>query len=185
MKYALPLIGFALLAASTTAFAETARETDAAKTPDDAQIAQIVLTSDKGEIDASKLAKKKSSNPEVKEFAAMMIKDHTTVSKETQALAKKLKMKPKGSLSSKGLAADAKKNEAKLKSLKGADFDKAFIDQMVADHQGVLDTIDQTLLPNAQSQQLKDLISKVRPSVAEHLDHAKTLQAKLETPNAG
>ena len=36
---------------------------------------------------------------------------------------------------------------AKLKTLKGAAFDKAYVDQEVAYHQAVLDAIDKTLIP--------------------------------------
>jgi len=46
-------------------------------------------------------------------------------------------------------------------------------------HQAVLDAIDKTLIPSAQNADLKELIVKVRPAIAAHLDHAKHLQASL------
>ena len=70
-------------------------------------------------------------------------------------------------------------NVKKLKGLKGAEFDKAYTDHEVAYHEQVLDAIDKTLVPNAKNEELKALIVKVRPAFVAHLDHAKTIQAKL------
>jgi putative membrane protein len=43
----------------------------------------------------------------------------------------------------------------------------------------VLDTIDKMLIPNSQNAELKALIEKVRPAIAAHLEHAKTLQSAM------
>jgi len=72
-----------------------------------------------------------------------------------------------------------KENIANLKKLKGAEFDRAYVDHEVEYHQQVVDAIDKTLLPNAKNAELKDLITKVRPAIVAHLEHAKQIQAKL------
>ena len=71
---------------------------------------------------------------------------------------------------------DADADRDALKGKKGADFDRAYVDDEVKAHQQVLDTIDNQLLPNAQNPELKQLITSVRPVIAQHLDHAKQLQ---------
>ena len=63
--------------------------------PSDPEIAHIVVTADKIDIDAGKLAKSKSKNKEVKKFAQTMITDHTGVNKQATDLAKKLGVTPK------------------------------------------------------------------------------------------
>jgi putative membrane protein len=68
---------------------------------------------------------------------------------------------------------------ANLKKLKGAAFDKAYVDHEVAYHEAVLDAIDKVLVPSAQNAELKGLIVKVRPAFVAHLDHAKHLQETL------
>ena len=82
----------AALAAFTTVHAQT--ETAAAP-PNDAQIAQIVLTADSVDVDYGNLAVKETKNGEVKAFAETMIRDHTSVNNQATALAKKLGMTPK------------------------------------------------------------------------------------------
>jgi putative membrane protein len=147
--------------------------------PSDAQIAQIVVTANQIDVDAGKLAKSRSKNKEVLAFADQMITDHSAVNKQAAALVQKLRVKPEASATSKGLEAGAKQNMDRLKKAQGDEFDRAYIDHEVDYHQAVLDTIDKNLLPNAQNEELKDLISKVRPAIAAHLDHAKMIQSKL------
>lgn len=151
----------------------------AAEGPTDSQIAAIVVTANAVDIDAGRLAEKVSTNKEVKDFANRMVVDHSAVNKQATDLATKLKVKPEASDLSKSLADGGQKNLAKLKTLKAAAFDKAYVDHEVAYHLAVLDTIDKTLIPNAKNAELKSLIEKVRPAIAAHLEHAKQIQAKL------
>lgn len=152
---------------------------DESAAPTDPQIAAIVVAANTVDINAGKLAKSKAQNKEVKAFAKQMITDHTGVNKQATALVKKLNVKPEENATSKSLKEGGEKNVAHLKTLKGAEFDKAYVDQEVTYHQQVLDAIDKTLLPNAQNAELKDLITKVRPAIAAHLEHAKHIQSTL------
>lgn len=75
----------------------------AQETPDDAQIAGIVVAANTVDIDAGKLAQKSSKNKEVQAFARQMVTDHTGVNKQTTALVKKLKVTPADSELAKSL----------------------------------------------------------------------------------
>jgi putative membrane protein len=131
------------------------------------------------DIDAGKLAKGKTKNKDVKAFAQQMITDHTAVNKQATELAGKLKVKPESNPTSESLKKGGDENIAKLKKLKGKEFDKEYVDHEVAYHQQVLDAMDKTLVPSAQNAELKDLLVKVRPAFVAHLDHAKMVQGKL------
>jgi putative membrane protein len=143
----------------------------------DAQIAPIVVTANKVDIDAGKLAASRSTNDAVKTFARLMVTDHTGVNKSAMDLAARLKLTPQNNPTSQSLRTDGEKSLAHLKTLKGAAFDKAYIDREVAYHQQVIDALDQTLIPNATNEELKALLVKVRPAFVAHLEHAKRLQA--------
>jgi putative membrane protein len=145
----------------------------------DSQIAAIVVTANQVDIDAGKLAKSRAKDPKVKAFAQQMITDHTGVNKSATALVTRLKVTPEQSATSKSLQAGGDANVAKLRTLKGAEFDKAYIDQEVAYHQAVLDAVDQTLIPNAKNEELKALLVKSRPAFLAHLEHAKHVQAQM------
>jgi putative membrane protein len=146
---------------------------------DDAQIAHIVVTANQVDIDAGKLAASMATSPEVKKFGQQMVTDHTGVNKQAVDLATKLKVTPADNPTSQSLKAGGDKNVANLKTLKGAAFDKGYVDHEVAYHQAVLDALDKTLIPGASNAELKALLVKVRPAFVAHLEHAKTIQSSL------
>jgi putative membrane protein len=145
----------------------------------DAQIASIVVTANQVDIDAGNFAKTRVKNPMVKDFAQQMVTDHTGVNKQAAALAAKLKVTPEDNPTSQSLKSGGEANISKLKTLSGADFDKAYIDHEVAYHQAVLDAVDKTLIPGAKNEELKALLVKTRPAFLAHLEHAKHVQAEL------
>ena len=151
----------------------------AAQAPSDAQIASIVVVANQVDIDAGHLAESKASATDVKSFAKQMITDHTGVNKQAAALVTKLGVTPQDNPTSQSLKKGGEDNMKSLKSLKGAAFDKAYIDHEVAYHQQVLDAIDKTLIPSAQNAELKALLVAVRPAFVGHLEHAKQIQANL------
>ena len=161
----------AMLAASGAAFAQA---------PSDPQIAHIVVTANQVDIDAGKLAEKQAQSAEVKAFGKQMVTDHSAVNKQAVALVTKLHVKPEDNATSQSLKSGGDANVKKLKTMKGAAFDKAYVDQEVTYHQAVLDAIDKVLIPNAKNAELKALIEKVRPAIDGHLQHAKMMQASLK-----
>jgi putative membrane protein len=150
-----------------------------AQSINDAQIAHIVVTANQVDIDAGKLASSTATNAEVKAFGQRMVTDHTGVNKAATDLATKLKVTPEDNATSQSIKSGGDKNVANLKTLKGAAFDKAYIDHEVVYHQQVLDALDKTLIPNAKNEELKALLVKTRPAFVAHLEHAKKVAASL------
>jgi len=165
----------ALIIAAALAVPATA----GAQAINDAQIASIVVTANQVDIDAGKLAAERASKPEVKKFGELMVTDHTGVNKAAVDLVTKLKVTPQDNPTSQSLKAGGDKNLANLKTLKGAAFDKAYVDQEVAYHAAVIDAVDKVLIPGASNAELKALLVKVRPAFVAHLEHARKVQASL------
>ena len=147
--------------------------------PTDPEIAAIVVTANQVDIDAGKLAQSRAHSKDVKDFAKLMVTDHTGVNKSATDLVHKLKVKPQPNATSESLKKGGDENLANLKKLKGAPFDKAYVDHEVEYHQAVIDALDKTLIPNAKNEELKALLVKVRPAFVAHLEHAQHLQAQL------
>ena len=138
------------VAVSALAFASSAVLAQSAG-PTDAQIAAIVVAANQVDINAGKLAESKSTNKEVKDFAQRMVTDHTGVNKSATDLVTKLKVKPEENPTSTSLKKSGEDTIKKLQGLKGAEFDKAYIDNEVTYHQTVLDAVDKTLLPTRKT----------------------------------
>jgi putative membrane protein len=145
----------------------------------DAQIASIVVTANQVDIDAGRLASSQGSNEAIRKFGQQMVTDHSGVNKQATELVTKLKVTPSDNPTSESLKSDGAANVASLKKLKGAAFDKAYIDHEVAYHQQVIDALDKTLIPGASNAELRALLVTVRPAFVGHLEHAKQVQASL------
>ncbi|TGQ79472.1 DUF4142 domain-containing protein, partial [Mesorhizobium sp. M8A.F.Ca.ET.208.01.1.1] len=72
----------------------------AAEKPTDPQIAHIAYTAGTLDIEAAKLAIKKSKTKEVVDFAKDMERDHEAVNSQALALVKKLNVKPEDNATS-------------------------------------------------------------------------------------
>jgi len=151
----------------------------AAAGPSDAQIAAIVVTANQVDIDAGAYAQAHASSAEVKDFARLMVTDHTGVNKAAVDLAGKLHLTPEDNPTAQSLKKGGDDNVANLRTLSGPAFDRAYVSHEVAYHEAVLSALDTTLIPGATNADLKALMVKVRPAFVAHLDHARMLQAKL------
>ena len=152
--------------------------------PSDPQIAAIVVTANQVDIDAGKLAESKSKSKDVRDFAQLMVTDHSGVNKSASELVQKLHVTPESNPTSQSLQKGGDDNLAALKKLSGNAFDRAYVDHEVAYHQAVIDALDATLIPSAQNAELKALLVKVRPAFVAHLEHAKQLQSTLSKSGA-
>lgn len=145
----------------------------------DAQIAHIVVTANSIDSAAGVAALDKAQNKDVKDFAQMMITDHGAVNAQAVALATRLGVTPEDNDTSRQLKAGAEESATKLQGLTGAAFDRAYMEREVAFHEAVIGALDDTLLPNTQNAELKDLLEKSRPAFVAHLDRARTILASL------
>ncbi len=145
----------------------------------DPEIASIVVAANTVDIDAGKLAGQLSSNSKVQAFAKKMENDHTSVNKQAVELVTRLGVTPKENEVSKTLLSDGQRTRERLRALQGASFDKAYIDNEVTYHEQVIDLVKTRLVPEATNKDLRELLVKVSPTFAEHLEHAKALQSEL------
>jgi putative membrane protein len=142
-------------------------------------IASVAVTADQIDIDYAAIAKAKSKNKDVLEFAATMAKDHGSVNAQAVALAKKLGVTPKDNPTTQSLLSQATTTKQMLNSKSGAEFDKAYVDNEVAYHKAAIDVVENTLIPDATNPELKNLLQSALPIFKEHLQHAEMIQAKL------
>jgi putative membrane protein len=151
------------------------------KTPKltDPEIASVAVTANQIDINYARLANEKSKNSDVLNFAKMMIKDHQSIIDQATALVKKLGVTPKDNDVSKSLNSQAESTMNTLKAKSGIDFDKAYIDNEVAVHKAVIETLQNVLIPQSQNAELKALLNKVLPIIKSHLQMAETAQKKV------
>ena len=155
------------------------RQSLGAIAPTDSEIANIMTTVVQIEIDSAKLAKRTTENNEVRNFAANSLRDHKAESQEAWSVAKKLKLSLRSAKDSQVLLQEADANTANLRHLRGPAFDKAYVAHEVNYYQEVLNSLDNTLIPNARHAELQRLLTRTRPTVAARLVRAKNLMSDL------
>jgi putative membrane protein len=148
--------------------------------PTDPQIAHIAYTAGVIDITAAKQALEKSGNKEVKAFAADMVRDHEAVNDKALALVKKLKVAPEDNDTSRTLSKNAAAKLKELAALKGAAFDKAYIDNEVAYHKAVDSALETLLIPSASNAELKSLLQTGLKIFQGHEQHAEHVAAELK-----
>lgn len=145
----------------------------------DAEIAHIAVTANQVDIDAAELAQGRAQSPAVKEFAATMIRDHSAVIERATALAQRLNVTPAENEISESLVAEGEDETAKFDDLAGASFDRSYIHREVDFHRDVMHMIDDVLIPQTRNDELRALLTEVRPAIAAHLQHAEEIAAEL------
>jgi putative membrane protein len=146
---------------------------------DDPTIVAIFDAANSYDIETGAIAARKGNSSEVREFGAMLERDHRNVRAQGRDLARTLKVTPTPPRD----FALAKAHVAAMQSLNklsGKEFDRAFLQQEIDFHNAVIDAITTTLLPGTQNAQLKDLETKVAPAFVAHRDRAQNLLNELK-----
>lgn len=141
----------------------------AAVAEEDAKFAVDAANGGMAEVQLGKVAEEKGTDPKVKEFGKMMVADHTKANDELKTLA-----------ASKNITLPAAPDETMQKAASdvsgknGKEFDKAYIDQMVKDHEKTVKLFEDGQ-KNVKDAELKAFIDKTLPVLKTHLEHVKSL----------
>jgi putative membrane protein len=125
------------------------------------------------EVQFGQLAAQKAQNPDVKAFARKMVDDHSMLNDKMKPVAGQLGVTPASHLSKKDQA-----EYDKLNGLSGADFDKEYISDMVADHHKDLREFRQEAAVAADPQ-LKETVAGGAKVIAEHNRMADRLAQQI------
>ena len=130
------------------------------------------------EVELGKIVAAKSKDPNVKQFAQMMVKDHTAALNELQELAQTKNLNFNDDLPD-----DAKALQARLSNDTRKQLDKDYMDSMVEDHQkDVQEFTDES--QKANDPDVKQWASKTLPILQDHLQKAHQIDARLNKGTA-
>ena len=132
------------------------------------------------EIQAGQLAQKNATNPKVKQYGVTLVTDHKkaqtkikpmmTAAPATMSPEHQKMMEPKM----------AKMNE--MKALKGVEFERQFLTQMVADHKETIEVM-KSFKEKTDDAKVKSLITELLPTIEMHHKTAATLLASVDRKN--
>jgi putative membrane protein len=123
------------------------------------------------EVDAGNLAQQKGNTQEVKDFGAMMVKDHSAANDKLRALAASKNISLPTSASIGEMA-----TKAKLDMLSGDTFDKSYIKSQIKDHYGAI-ALFKKEIASGQDPDAKAFASATLPTLRMHLKKIKAIAA--------
>ena len=140
----------------------------------DRRFAEKAMEGGMAEVEAGKVAMDKAQDAQVKAFAKKMVDDHSKANAELTKIA-----------SAKGITAPAavdgghKRKMDRMASKSGADFDRAYMDEMVDDHQATVRDF-RSAAKSAKDPEIKAFASSTLPTLEQHLQEAKTIEAAMK-----
>ena len=159
-------------ATSTPSSAGTKASSGAALAAGDKAFVEKAAVGGMAEVEMGKMAQQKGSSDQVKQFGSRMVEDHSKANDELKQIASS-----KGITLPTALDAKHKSKMDKMHKLSGAQFDRAYMDDMVADHkQDVAEFRKQA--NSGKDSDLKSFAAKTLPTLEEHLKMARDLKER-------
>jgi len=136
----------------------------------------LVKAADGGmtEVQLAQLAQQKAASQRVKDFSSMMIHDHSDANDKVKALASQKNVVLPTSISD-----DNQKAIDNMNKKTGKEFDKAFMNKMVDDHQSTIDLF-QKAINDAKDPDVSSFADKTLMTLRMHLDSAKAVRNSLK-----
>ncbi|HEY4368727.1 MAG TPA: DUF4142 domain-containing protein [Steroidobacteraceae bacterium] len=122
------------------------------------------------EVELGKLAQQKSKNPEIKNFGAHMVKDHTAANEKLKAAASQANVTVP-------TAIDAEHRQAmqSLQGLEGTKFDAAYSEHMKADHAKAVALFESASQSTQVAAPVRQFAENTLPTLREHHEQAQEL----------
>jgi putative membrane protein len=125
------------------------------------------------EVELGNLAQTNAGRQDVKDFGKMLADDHTAANNTLKGVAAAQNINVPSAVS-----IDMQEHIKDMQAMKGADFDKHYIDMMVEDHGKAIADFKAAADGN-ENNQVKDFAQKTLPALQKHLDRAKAIKAKM------
>lgn len=142
--------------------------------PSDGEFARKAAIGGMAEVESGRLALSKTTNAQIKDFARMMVDDHTKANEELKTIAKMKNINLPEALDD-----EHKKKMDELNRKTGNDFDKAYVSAMVDDHKKTLKLM-QDEAEDGRDTDLKAFAVKTAPIVQAHLDMINKIQDNMK-----
>ena len=125
------------------------------------------------EVQLGQLAQQNAKSQRVKDFGSMMVTDHSQANNELKSLAASNNITV-----SSALLPDHQNHLDMMSKMKGADFDKHYMDMMVGDHKEDIDEFKKEA-NSSSNDAFKGFAAKTLPTLQKHLDSAQAIHSKM------
>jgi putative membrane protein len=125
------------------------------------------------EVRLGELAQQQAESEEVQQFGQRMVEDHGQVNEQLKQIAEQ-----KGIELPQELPDEAQQLHDELQQNSGAEFDQAYMDEMVSDHEEDVEAFED-YVESAQDPDLRTFAEQTLPTLREHLELARQTQEQV------
>lgn len=122
------------------------------------------------EVEMGNLAQQKGMSARVKEFGAMMVRDHSKANDELKSFAASRSLTIPSALSP-----DMQKHMEAMQKMSGKSFDKQYVNMMVNDHKNDINEFKKAS-DNCNDNELKAWAGKTLPTLQMHMDSIQSIR---------
>jgi putative membrane protein len=127
------------------------------------------------EVRLGRLAQERAASADVRAFGAMMVEKHTMAGTELKRIA------TRHNITTPADANDGHQDVfARLSKLSGPEFDRAYLDAMVEEHEEAVEALDDKAGKNDEHADVREWAARTLPEVKRHLERARDLRQRLE-----
>lgn len=144
----------------------------------DQKFVTMAATGGMAEVELGKLAQQQASDPQVKSFAAKMVEDHSKANDQLKQLASSKNMQLPTTLDK-----AHQKMADKMRTMQGAEFDKAYMKAMLADHKKDVAAYTKAS-KSAKDPDVKAFAAQTLPTLQGHLSMVQSMQGATKNAAA-
>ena len=161
----------------------------------DRNFVEETLSAGMAEVELGRMAQERATDAEVKQFAEMMVRDHTQAGDSLEQVAQQHSIQAQAELQERH-----RDLIDRLSNLKGADFDREYMDAMVQGHEDMVDHLQTrasedrfgenkgTVRPEASDNPVEASLNQwganALPTTRRHLEEARRISDRLNTRTA-
>ncbi len=173
------LFALMLLLVASPAFAQETAESGHQQnlSPQDKDFLKFAVQDNHAEIESCLLAENRAVNLALKAFTRLMVDDHVQIASRLAALMNEEKFEAPG-----GIGEEGQTTMSKLEALHGKEFDRAFMQHQIKDHEHDLKRFNE-IQAQTQNARLRQFAAETYPILNQHLAIAKSVDASLSESN--
>ena len=125
------------------------------------------------EVQLGELAQQQAKDEQVIQFGERMVQDHGRANEKLMAIAEQKAIQLPQELSG-----DAQQKYEEMQQLSGAEFDEAYMDEMVEDHEKDIELFEQQV-ESGKDPDLRAFAEETLPTLREHMELATQVQSQI------
>jgi putative membrane protein len=146
----------------------------------DAEIAAVLDAVNRAEVQQAEMAQERAETDEVRSYASRMLNEHQNAMERQDMLLQERGIPTRDNAVSQQVEQQAMQTQRELANLQGEDFDRAYVQAQMRQHERVISILEQQLIPAAQDPEYRMYLQQQLATLNQQLQWAEQLQQQMQ-----